>query len=193
MSPVVTRFVTVDSLATGTEVERSDARQPLFDTFLFPPPPPPVGDVLLAGGAPSARSLLRIDLPAAIVDSSEMVRSTLIIVPSEATLGAPGDTFLLRAEALSADFGPKSPLLGSTIEGLVLGTTEVVAGTMDTIRIDVTHIMRPWRTDASLPRSFMIRVVPEGAGLGEVRVGSTREGSGPALHLTYVPLVGGGN
>ncbi len=189
--PVVTRFVTLDSAQSGTEVRRTDARQPRFDTYFFTPPAAPAGDVLVAGGAPSARSLLRVELPSPILDSTQIVRATLLIVPAEPNLGAPADTFLLRVEALSADFGPKSPLLGSTLEDLLLGTVDVVSGSMDTIRVDITHIMRPWQQDAALPRSFMIRVVPEGAGLGEVRVGSSREGAAPGLHLTYIPIIGG--
>ncbi len=105
----VTRFASVDS--AGTAVEGSDARTANFDTFVRPP----VADVgpmtHLVGGLPTSRSLLRMTVPESILDSSEVVGATLFIVPVVPAAGAPADTFRIQANALSADFGPKSPLV----------------------------------------------------------------------------------
>ncbi len=145
--------------SAGVAVERSDERSLSFDTFVFPPPPDLVEPELNAGGAPSSRSILRVELPASIIDSSNLVRVTLIVVPSVPALGAPGDTFTLQTEPLTADFGPKSPIVPTLVPGL--GSAEIPVGSADTVRIDVTHIARLWRLNLSVPRSFMLRVTPE--------------------------------
>ncbi len=183
--PILTRFVQVDSAGADT-LARQDAKQPVFNSFVFTGLTAPPADVLFAGGVPSARSILRVDLPSSIIDSTEIVRATLILVPSEPALGAPRDTFSLRAEILAADFGPKSPIVPLLTD---IGSTRVAVGTSDTVRVDITHIVQPWRTDPDAPRSFAIRVSPEGSGLGELRFGSSRGGNPPALQLTFVPLI----
>lgn len=182
----LTRFLQVDS--AGVAVERSDERSLSFDTFVFPPPPDLAEPELNAGGAPSSRSILRVELPASIIDSSNLVRVTLILVPSVPALGAPGDTFTLQTEPLTADFGPKSPIIPTLVPGL--GSAEIPVGSADTVRIDVTHIARLWRLNLSVPRSFMLRVTPEASGLAEFRFNSSRSPTGtPSLQVTYVPLI----
>lgn len=183
----LTRFIKVDS--AGVEVvERSDPRTLEFDTFVFPARPDPTGEELTAGGVPSARSILRVELPARILDSSNIVRATLILVPSQAVLGASGDTFTVQAERLAADFGPKSPIIPNVTPGV--GSTEVAVGAVDTVRVDITLIVRGWGLDPTVPRSFMIRVTPEASGLGELRFHSSRSQVGrPALQVTYVPTI----
>lgn len=186
---ILTRFVKVDS-AGAAVVERSEARVAELNSVVFPPAPDPVDDELTAGGAPSARSILRVNLPSSIIDSARVVRATLIVVPSRPVIGAPVDSISVQTEPLAADFGPKSPIIATVVAGL--GAATVAVGATDTVRIDITHIVDRWRQDPTAPRSFMIRVSPEAAGMGEFRFNSSRMPTGtPALHLTYIPLVRG--
>ncbi|NIN11422.1 MAG: hypothetical protein GTN62_07940 [Gemmatimonadales bacterium] len=188
---VLNRFVKVDS-AGGETAEGTDARPTELDSYVALAPPSPGPDALAVGGIPSARAILRFDMPRAIVDSSDVVRATLILVPDGAAYGAPGDTFSVRAEGLTADFGPKSPLVPPTAETIALGAARVGVGASDTVRIDITHLVRPWRVDTLLARSLMLRIVPEGAILGEIRFGSSRAAIGaPAIRVTYMPLFPG--
>ena len=185
----VTRYVQVDS-ADGVLAERADTTIADMDTFVFPTPPAPGPTALAVGGTPSARALLRVTLPPRIVDSSNVVRATLILLPSEPTLGAPGDTLLIQAEAVAADFGPKSPIIPLPADSLPFASARVAVGTMDTVRIDITHIVVPWKGNPNLPRSFMLRAVPEGTALAELRFNSSESAVGsPLLQITYVPPI----
>ena len=182
----LTRFVQVES---GSDtVETFDGRNAAFDTYVFQSLPDPAPDALAIGGAPSARAVLRVSLPPEIGDSAEIVRATLILIPDEPVIGAPGDILRVRAAVLATDIGAKSPVIPS-VDSLGIASTLIPVGSSDTVLMDITRIVRPWRTNPGAPRAFMLTVASEAAGLGEVRVKSTRSGTGaPALRVTYVPL-----
>ncbi len=184
----LTRYVKIDSVA-GELAERMETRGALMDTYVAPPLPAPTGGALAVGGLPSARTIIRLNLPPAIIDSGDIVRATLVLVPNEPVRGAPGDSVRLFVEGLSADFGPKSPIIPGVVDTTTgVGSLQLPVGSMDTIRIDVTRTVLPWKSTPALPRSLILRVRPEGAVLGEVRIGSSRTaGFRPALRVTYVP------
>ena len=191
LSATMTRYTKVDSL-DGEINDHQDVRGARFDTFVIQTLTPPAGDFLSIGGTPATRSLLRLIVPPAILDSSEIVGAKLVLIPVEPALGAPGDSFRIQVDALSADFGPKSPLIAN--QGLdsaaILPGVLVGVGSMDPIEIDITDVLRGWQGDSSRPRSVMIRVNAslEGAVLGRVFVGSSRSpGAVPFLTVTYVP------
>jgi hypothetical protein len=180
------RFVTIDS-ADGETAERLDTRQVGFDTFVAPDLAPPAPDVLAVGGLPSARAFLRVNLPLGIMDSSEVVRATLLLVPSEPVIGSMGDTVKLRALGLQADVGPKSPFFLAPADSV--GAADVLVGATDTIEVDITYLVRPWQGDSTLARALLLTVTPEAGSLGEIRLRSTRSLQGaPAMRVTYVPL-----
>ncbi len=185
---LLSRFVRVEA-AGGETAERNDSRSAAFDTYLSSAPPSPAATTLQVGGAPSARSFLRINLPSRIVDSSEVSRATLILEMDGPVLGAPDDSIRVRADGQAAPFGPKSPLV------VPRGAPEPLAiaiGTSGTVRLDVTRLVRQWRTTPSLPRVIVLRAASEGSRLAELRVHSSRSSTGvPQLQLTYVPLVAG--
>ena len=183
----ITRFVQVDS-ADGQLAARVDTTYSAFDTFVFPDPPAVAPATLPVGGTPSIRSFLRVDLPAFIVDSSSIVRATLMLVPSEPVLGAPGDTIRILAEGLAADIGPKSPIVQVPSDSIDFYSGLALAGSSDTLRIDVTHIVAPWKNDTTASRTLMLRAVLEGGTLSEFRFYSSMSAVGaPALHVTYIP------
>ena len=183
---VLVRYTSHDSV--GTTVTRSEARAAFFDTFLGDPAS--LGTLgLRVGGLPAARVLLRASVPANVVDSTQVVRATLLLVPAQPALGAAGDTFRLRVHALGADFGAKSPLIIEGADTLEMGSTKVAVGTGDTIRIDITHVLQAWRASATLPRSMMLRLVPEAASVAALDLLPSSSPAGrPSLHLTYIPL-----
>ena len=180
-------LIPADSMVVDT-IQVEDARQPEMDTYVFVAWPPPEAEVLAVGSAPTWRSLLRVNLPVYVTDSSDISRATLYLVPSEAVRGAPGDTLRLRADALTADVGAKSPLLAFP-DTSVVGAANVFVGSTDTVAIEVTHIIRALRTDTLVPASIMLRVVPEGAQSGQPRFWSSRNAAfAPSLHVTFIPL-----
>jgi len=188
----ITRFVQVDS-ADGELAARSDTTNAAFDTFVFTDPPAPAATALQVGGSPSIRSFLHVALPSYIVDSSDVIRATLLLVPAEPVVGAPGDTIRILAEGLAADIGPKSPIVQVAADSIDFFSGLASVGSSDTLRIDVTHIVAPWKNYPDLSRSLMLRAVLESGTLGEFRFNSSVSAVGtPALQVTYVPqsLVG---
>ena len=108
LGPVVTWFLKVDSLGLGV-VHKARLAQPSFDSFVFDPPAPPIGSVLVVGGVPAARIIMRMDLPRVIHDSSRVVRATLEFVAAAQLEGSAADSFAVVAHSVIADFGAKSP------------------------------------------------------------------------------------
>jgi hypothetical protein len=182
LGPLVTWYVRLDSLGHGV-AHRTQVRSPTFDGFVFDPPAPPLDANLAVGGVPAARSVLRVNLPRSVSDSGQVVRASLDLVPAVAPQGFAADSFLLVANAAAIDFGGKSP-----IDPLHLDTVVVHVGMTDTVRIDVTNIVRFWTVDSLAPTTLVLRQVPEGANFAEIRFyPSTDATRGPLLHLTYSP------
>ncbi len=180
-------LIPADSMVVDT-IQVKDARQPDMDTYVFAAWPPRAAEALAVGSAPAWRSLLRVNLPIYVTDSSDISRATLYLVPSEAVPGAPGDTLRLRADALAADIGAKSPLLAFP-DTSAIGAANVIVGSTDTIAIEVTHILKALRTDTLLPASIMLRIVPEGGQSAQLRLWSSRNTAfAPSLHVTFIPL-----
>ena len=190
-------YFRVDS-AGASRPARSQRVVPAFDTFVFDPPPAALGVDLVVGGAPAARSILRLDLPRAIRDSAQVIRATLLLVPSQAAQGVPADSFLLAVYRVQADLGAKSPVAVPVVAG---DSTNVAAawiriGATDTVRVEVTRLLRFWATDTTSATTFLLRQLTpiggltEGASLAEIRFSSSRTAAfRPALRVTYVPRI----
>jgi len=187
----------VDS-AGVMQVPRGQRVAPAFDTFVFDPPPAALDPDLVVGGAPAARSILRLDLPRAIRDSAQVVRATLLLVPAQAAQGVPADSFLLAAYRVQADFGAKSPLAAPIVAGdsSNVAAAWVRVGQTDTVRLEVTQLLRYWASDTTSAPIFMLRQLTpiggltEGASLAEILFYSSRTPAfRPALHVTYVPRI----
>ncbi len=189
----ITRFVQVDS-ADGQPAARSDTAFAAFDTFVHSEIQAPQPTALVVGGTPSTRTFLHVVLPSRIVDSSSVVRATLMLVPTEPVVGAPGDSIRVLAQALLADIGPKSPIRQIPSDSVEAYSGLATVGTSDTLHIDVTHIITRWKDDADATRSFLLRAVREAGALAEFRFNSSVSAlGGPALHVTYVPPAEIGN
>ena len=178
-------FMKVDSIkgADTTLVHKPYAGVSLFDTFLFDPPPAPLDSTLVVGGAPSARSILRITLPRGIRDSSQIIRATLLLLPAVPARGAPADSFVVEAHTVAADFGAKSPLV---LDATRTDTTRIHVGATDTLRIEVTNLMQFWVADSTRPEVLMLRSQEEAARPTEIRFyPSAATPYRPALRITY--------
>ncbi|MBI1967132.1 MAG: hypothetical protein HYS40_04005 [Gemmatimonadetes bacterium] len=182
--PLLTWFVTVDSAGVKSTPD-TIVRGVTFDSFVFDPPPAALDSTLAVGGVPSARSLLRMTIPDGIRDSTQIVRATLVLVPASPAQGVPADSFFVVAHGVDADFGGKSPLAADSTRR---GSVQVKIGQTDTVRIDLTRLLRVWSVDTTAITAVMLRMVPEGSTLAEIRFQpSDNAAYRPALHLTYVP------
>jgi hypothetical protein len=181
----ITRYARVDS--AGVAVPRTEAKLPSFDSFIASAMPPGAPDERDIGGAPSSRAILRFALPARVADSSTVLRATLVLVPTRPVLGAPGDSLAVIAQGLAADFGAKSPLQPIPSDSISARVAFLAVGTADTVRLDVTDLVIGWTRDATRPRAFAVRAIPEGAAVATLRVGSADGPAPPRLHLTFAP------
>jgi hypothetical protein len=185
-APLVTWWVRADSSGTTTQTMRILA--PQFDSYVYDPPAAALDSTLVVGGMPSSRSLLRIELPAALQDSTQILRATLLLVPSTPAQGAAIDSFTIVAHAVAADLGGKSPLVVSSIasDSSYFGLGSITPGSTDTVRIEITRILRRWAADTAAPHAIVLRSGAEGLILTEIRFQpSTHATLRPTLRLTY--------
>jgi hypothetical protein len=188
-SPLLRRFYhyTIPDTVSATPdsvVHKDKTVSNRFDSFVFSPPNPALDSNLTVGGAPSARALLRVALPAFLHDSIDIVRATVILMPVNAVPGAPSDSFQVIARPVVTDLGAKSPL-GTT--PALFGRTFVHPGVTDTVRLELTNLVRAWSLDTSMVTTFILGQVPEATSFTEAHFYSSRAPAyRPALHVTYV-------
>ena len=180
VGPVLQWYLRVDSL--GMPV----ARKPgilgtTLANFVFAPPPAPLDSTLAVGGAPSARSVLRVAFPKFIRDSSQIIRGTLFLVPAVAARGTPADSFVMEARTVLADFGRKSPIDARLDDPIVIHP-----GARDTIKIEVTNMLQLWAADTTHPTVFLLRPQAEAQYFGEIRFYPSKAALRPTLQITYV-------
>lgn len=165
---------------------------------------PPAAGTLVVGGQPGRRTYLRFELPRNIVDSSRVVRATLILTQvANARSAQRGDTIRIAPEVLTASealtsleravlfTSPSFPYQGgaATLAQLPLVPRESGVRT-----IEIAPLVLAWAISArdSVPRALVLRAVNEGQVGGTVLFHS-REAADPALRprvrLTYAPTL----
>jgi hypothetical protein len=186
---IFTAFVTVDVPDTGSLKKQTITRATAFNTFVTQNPVVPVDSLLTVGGEPSSRALLRFGLSDAFLDSAKVVRATLELTPVRPIISLPGDLSILEVRPVVGDFGAKSPISGDTSR---IRTDTLPAVQSDTIRIDVTPIVRLWQTARDRPQSVFLRIAPEAATFARGVFFSTRSHGpdptvlvAPRLRITY--------
>lgn len=174
-------WVRVDSL--GVTVQRIlPVLGAAFANFVFDPPAPPLDSTLAVGGVPSSRTVLRVAFPRFIRDSSQVIRATLVLIPSSPVGGAPSDSFVVEARTVLADFGAKSP-----IDTRVGDTTIVHTGVSDTVTVEVTNVLQLWAADSTHPTALVLRARYEAQSFAEARFyPSIAPAFRPVLRITFV-------
>ncbi|HTH66501.1 MAG TPA: hypothetical protein VL563_17605 [Gemmatimonadales bacterium] len=187
-----------DSIQIGTD----------FDTFVFTAPVIPLDSNLLIGGVPSRRSLLRINFPKNLRDSSQVIRAQLLLIPTATAPLLTSDSVIVVANRVAADFGLKSPMIGDTIMGV---SAPFSGNPTDTVRIELTTLYRFWQFDTTQTTSIYLRLLAlnrsqpvagatvdttgrlssfEGATFTTLRFYSSRTAAfRPMIRLTYVPRI----
>ena len=158
-------------------------RIPEFASFVFDPPSATIDSNLTVGGAPSARSLIRVNIPPFLHDSIDVVRATAVLVPVAPVPGVASDSFVVMARAVLTDLGAKSPLANDAS-----GITVIHTGSADTVRIDITSLVRGWTVvDTTVASAFFLSQLPEASSFTEIQFYSSRAPAfRPALHVTYI-------
>lgn len=179
--PLVTYYVSNSTVTDTTKNHRKSTIGGAFNSFVSQSPPALDPNLLTVGGAPSARALLRFTLPPFLRDSAQLIRATLEVVPTGTVLGLPGDTSVVEARNILADFGAKSAI--STTR---LSQTVILDGQSDTLRLEVVNLMRAWQGTTPVPTAILLSMNPEASSFVRATFGSTRTpGHQPRLRLTY--------
>lgn len=180
--PVIEWFYHYTPQDSTTAKADSALRAPSFDTFVFNPPSAAIDSNLTVGGVPAARSLIRVNVPTWLHDSIDVVRATVILVPVAPVPGTAADSFRVGIRAVLADLGAKSPLANE-----FSGTAVVRTGSMDTVRVEISDLVRTWSLIDTLATAFFVGQLPEAASFTEIRFHSSRSPLfRPALHVTYI-------
>jgi hypothetical protein len=92
---------------------------------------------------------------------------------------------LLQAKALLADLGAKSPV---TSDVRFISSDTLSVGSADTVRLDMTPIVRLWQSTSEQPEAVFLSLLPEAASFTRPVFGSTRSGTvgAPRLRVTYL-------
>lgn len=201
------KLIRPDSIRYGTPLD-SILIQSGFDSFVYTAPAVPPDSNLLIGGVPSTRSLLRINFPKKIRDSSQVIRAQLLLIPTATAPLLTSDSVIVLANRVAADFGLKSPMIGDTI----LGVSAPFSGNpTDTVRIELTTLYRFWQFDTTQTTSVYLRLLAlarsqphtgatvdttgrltsiEGGTFTTLRFYSSRNAAfRPMIRLTYVPRI----
>jgi hypothetical protein len=163
--------------------------------------PPAPKTILAVGGLAGARTYMRFNIPAIVIDSVQVIRASLQLnqVPSRSA-GGGQDTLTLITLPVTA--GPAIADVFTASQFLA----PVGLWPVDTLRLmpsgsgprllEIVNIVRAWRSvDASLSsRALVLRVAEEASSPGELNFSSTDgpAASYPTLRLTYVPRRGFG-
>lgn len=178
-------YLTVDVPDTGSTRHQFLSRATQFNTFVTQNRPAPDPTLLTVGGDSSSRSIIRFALPPQLRDSATIIRATLELIPAHPLLGLPGDPALLDARAVLADLGAKSPI---TTDASFIVTDSLPQGSSDTLRLEVTRLVKLWQSSTDRPPAIFLILRPEAATFTRAAFGSTNPTSPvgpPRLLITY--------
>ena len=150
----------------------------------------PIPTLLTVGGAPSSRALLRFDLPDRLEDSADhRARHARADAVAPDRSGSRTDPSLLVAKSVLADLGRQIAGGGRRTTPSSSVTDTLVPGASDTVRLDVTNIVRLWQSSTTeRPEAIFLSLLPEAATFMRAEFGSSRRpdiGS-PRLRVTYM-------
>jgi hypothetical protein len=160
------------------------------------PPPQPRG-VLRVGGYPANRTMLTFSLPSSIVDSSIVVRATLMLT-QRPNPGAPAaaDTFtvfplpILGSPLLIGDMTRLLEFAGEN-HALGLDSNRVVPRDGGVVEIQLAKLVRGWLglSPISVPRAVILRASTDGSYMNMVDFYSSEADPAlrPRFRITYAP------
>ena len=157
---------------------------------LTPAPP----SVLAVGGLPSRRVYVRFDIPSKYIDSSSVVRATLLLNQIPNSSLDPGDTIRVVPQVVLAGTAVTDPTKAAQIIGsLSADTLKLTAGHAGRVDVEVANAFTLWRLQKpdTLPRAIVIKPVVEGFSPIELRFSSSEDIAAlrPRLRISYTTRV----
>lgn len=175
------------TFATGDEgIPEPRARmydpEALTSWFVRSAVPATDSDLLMVGGLPASRAIVRFAMPEQLRRQASFLRATLVLVPDQPMTGVPHDRTSLDVRAVVADLGYRSPPTGVGGASVVLPLTAA-----DPVEIEVQGIVNLWKQSERVAQLFYLSIGPEGASWDLPAFRSSRSPTGrPRLRLTYV-------
>lgn len=157
------------------------------------PPPPP--QALAVGGLPASRVYLRFDLPPGVVDTTTVVRATLILTQRPNPGPFARDTIGIAprsvAAAPSVDVG-KAALLLAPAAAFNIAPILLTPQDSGQRRFDIVNLVQAWKvTDSTrVQRAIVLQAGQEGLAPQQAWFYSTEaavDSLRPRLRLTYIP------
>jgi hypothetical protein len=151
-------YATLDVPDTGTAKLRSFPLATAFSSYVPAIQSPDDSTLLAVGGEPSARVLMRFELPARLRDSATIVRATLELTPVAPINGLPTDPLRLQARAVLADLGAKSPV-NSAVGRVPADTIE--SGSSGPVSLEAVRVVEQWKGVSGQPAALVLSVAPD--------------------------------
>ncbi|HYC50017.1 MAG TPA: hypothetical protein VEB19_02800 [Gemmatimonadaceae bacterium] len=195
--PAVAKY-TVEPLSTTPE--NPFIRAGMRDYLLVATAPPdPPADVIRVGGLPGRRAYIRFDIPSSILDSSNVVRATLLLT-QRPNPGAPESTDSLVVQEFQV---LAAPAITDLTRALLFvsrfrsqDTVSLAAAESDVVSFEIIELVRTWRgtTAEKTPRAMALASPSEGSSPRLVDFYSIEapEALRPRLRISYLPQAGGG-
>jgi hypothetical protein len=157
-----------------------------------PPPAPP--SVLEVGGLPARRVYIRFNIPDSIIDSSTIVRATLLLNQLPNSAIDPTDTILMLPEVVLAGTAVTDPSKAAQIVGTIsVDTLRLTPGGSGLKNVELASAFTLWHTQKpdSLPRAIVLKALTEGNTAIELRFSSSEDIAAlrPRLRISYTAKV----
>jgi hypothetical protein len=194
--------IITSSPASSTPSTDPALRRSLTSYMLVHTGSAPLPDATVAaGGMPGARSLLRFDIPASIIDSASIVRATLVLTQRPVAGALESDSALLVPVPVQASDAVtdvvQSILLsghpGGGLDSRVIDTLRLAANGEGPRELELQGLLSVWRSGTAYrpQRSIVLGIDREGLNPVQLHFHSREapEGLRPRLRITYIPRV----
>ena len=166
-----------------------------FQLVVRTPPDGPL-QYLLAGGIPPRRSYMQFVIPSSILDSSSVIRATLLLDQISNPGFGPLDTVLVVTHLGIGGKAITDPVLAATLiaaaEVTQIDSLRVAANASGTREIDIAPVLRVWRLqgDTLGPRALVLRSGREGASAAQAWFHGIESAAAlrPRLRISYSPV-----
>jgi hypothetical protein len=157
------------------------------------PPAAPPG-ILAAGGLPARRVYILFNIPSSIIDSSTVIRATLLLNQLANTALDATDTVAILPQVVLAGRAVTDPARAAQIiGGISTDTLKLKPGDSGVTNVELAQAFTLWHTQKpdTLPRAIVLRSVAEGNNPLEIRFSSSEDVAAlrPRLRISYTPKV----
>ena len=179
-----------------TPVNQDFLRLPLADYTIFLKGGSSNPETILAvGGVPSRRVFMRFDVPSKIIDSTTVVRASLLLTQVPNRRLTPTDSVFVYPLAILA--GPAISDVGSALQFIGpngqfgLDSVSLAPGDSGVKSFEIVGLVRTWRNQPTTvsPRTIALRSGAEGSLPAEIDFFSSKAAPAlrPKLRITFVP------